>query len=330
LEIKGSPVPVIEGVMMQAANGDVAFAVSRSGTLVFGPGGFQSFQYELDWMDRSGKATKITDEIRPYAFPNISPDGKRIALTLESSTFDVWVYDLERDTLTKVSFGGDDYRPKWSPDGKLLAYDSSKSGHEQIYVTSAGGQGPEMTVTDGPGDKELYAWTADGHEVTFSQENKDTGWDLYAASVEGDHKQRPLLVAPFNQTQGRISPNGKWLSYISDESGQPEVFVRAIGDPTTRVQVSRETGNVPRWTSAGNELIFLSKHRLMSVKFAPGTTLNPGKPVQLFEDKREWGGYDIAGDGRFLVAREADQKGAGTQINVVFNWFGELKRSVQK
>jgi len=330
LEIKGSPVPVIEGVMMQAANGDVAFAVSRSGTLVFGPGGFQSFQYELDWMDRSGKATKITDEIRPYAFPNISPDGKRIALTLESSTFDVWVYDLERDTLTKVSFGGDDYRPKWSPDGKLLAYDSSKSGHEQIYVTSAGGQGPEMTVTDGPGDKELYAWTADGHEVTFSQENKDTGWDLYAASVEGDHKQRPLLVAPFNQTQGRISPNGKWLSYISDESGQPEVFVQAIGDPTTRVQVSRETGNVPRWTSAGNELIFLSKHRLMSVKFALGTTLNPGKPVQLFEDKREWGGYDIAGDGRFLVAREADQKGAGTQINVVFNWFGELKRSVQK
>ncbi|MBZ5597692.1 MAG: serine/threonine-protein kinase [Acidobacteriia bacterium] len=327
LEIKGAPVPVIEGVMMGASNGDAAFAVSANGTLVFQPGTFQSFQYELDWMDRSGKVTKITDEIRPYAFPNISPDGKKIALILESSTFDAWVYDLERDTLTKVSFGGDDYRPKWSPDGKMLAYDSSKSGHQQIYVTPASGQGREETITDGPEDKELYGWTADGREVVFARQNKDTGLDLYAAAVEGDHKLRPLVIAPFNQQQGRISPNGKWISYVSDESGQPEVFVQAMGDPGTRVQVSRETGAAPRWTQSGNELVYLSKGRLMSVKLAPGASLNPSKPVVLFEDKREWSGYDIAPDGRFVVARETGNKGTGTQINVVLHWFDEIKRA---
>src|SRR6266567_3564233 len=82
-------------------------------------------------------------EVKPYAFPSLSPDGKRIALTLQSSSYDVWVYDLERDTLTKISFGSDDYRPRWSPDGKMLAVDSSKYGHQQVYVKPSGGKGSE-------------------------------------------------------------------------------------------------------------------------------------------------------------------------------------------
>src|SRR5262249_20926697 len=114
LEVKGSPVPVLDGVMTGAANGDADFAVSNTGTLVFQPGTFTAFQRDLVWMDRSGKATKITDEVKPYAFPAVSPDGKRIALILQSSSFDVWVYDLDRDTLTRESFGADDYRPHWS------------------------------------------------------------------------------------------------------------------------------------------------------------------------------------------------------------------------
>jgi len=128
MEIKGSPLPVIEGVMSGSSNGDVVFAASQTGTIAFQPGTFTSFQRNLLWMDRGGKATNITEEVRPYSSPALSPDGKRIALTLQSSTFDAWVYDLDRDTLTKVSFGGDDYRPRWSPDGKMLAYNSSKSG----------------------------------------------------------------------------------------------------------------------------------------------------------------------------------------------------------
>ncbi len=294
LEVKGTPAPVIEGVMMGASNGDAAFGVSRNGTLVFQPGTLTSFQRNLLWMDRSGKATPITQEVKPYAFPAISPDGKRIALTLMSSSFDVWIYDLERDTLTKASFGGDDYRPHWSPDGKLLAYDSSKSGHQQVYVKRGGGQGSEQVVTDGPEDKQLYGWTKDGREVIFGRQNKDTGWDLYAAPIEGDHKPRPLVEASFNQTQAHASPDGKWLAYVSDESGEDEVFVQALDDPGTRVQISRETGSAPRWSRSGNELLYRTKDRLMSVKLAPGATLSPSKPSVLFEDKKEWIGYDVA------------------------------------
>jgi eukaryotic-like serine/threonine-protein kinase len=324
LEVKGTPVPMIEGVMTGASNGDAGFAVSQNGTLAFQPGTFSSFQHNLLWMDRSGKPTSITDEVKPYVSAALSPDGKRIALTLQGGSFDVWVYDLERDTLTKASFGGDDYRPHWSPDGKMLAYDSSKSGHQQVYVKHGIGQGSEEVVTDGPENKELYDWTVDGREVIFGRLNKDTGWDLYAAPIQGDHKPHPLLEAPFNQTGAKVSSDGKRLAYVSDESGQPEVFVQAMSDPSTRVQASRETGTDPRWARSGNELLYISKNRVMSVKFAPGASLTPSKPVVLFEDKREWSGYDVARDGRLVVTREAEDKGTGTQINVVLHWFDEM------
>src|SRR5207253_5771964 len=138
-------------------------------------------------------------------------------------------------------------------------------------------QGSETAVTDGPENKGLYGWTPDGREIIFGRQNRDTGWDLYATAVEGDHKARPLIEAPFNQTEARVSPDGKWLAYVSDESGQNEVFVQAMNDPVNRVQISRDTGSSPRWARSGNELLYVSKDRLMSVKFAPaGGVLNPG------------------------------------------------------
>lgn len=330
LEVKGAPVPVMKGVMSGTANGDADFAVSDNGTLVFQPGALASFQRNLVWMDRTGKTKNIIEEVKPYAFPAISPDGQRIALTLQGSSFNVWVYELGRGTLTKASFGGDDYRPIWSPDGRMLGYDSSKSGNQQIYVKHGIVQGAETAVTDGPENKEFYGWTPDGREVIFAQLNKDTGWDLYAAGIEGDHKPRPLVVAPFNQKDARLSPDGKWLAYVSDESGQPEVFVQAMSDAGTRAQVSSDGGTSPQWAHFGNELLFRSKNRVMSVKFSPKGALNLGKPTVLFEDKRGWNGYDIAADGRLVIARDADDTGNGTQINVVLHWFEEMKREQRK
>ena len=330
LEVIGTPAPVVEGVTTGASNGDGVFSVSNNGTLVFQPGTVSSVRRNLAWMDRSGKATMITTDAKPYSTPSLSSDGKRIALTLEGSSFDSWVYDLERDTFTKASFGGDDYRPRLSPDGKMLGYDSSKSGHQQVYVKQSVGPSSEIVVTDGPEEKEFYDWTRGGREVIFARQSKDTGWDLYAAAVEGVHKPRPLLVAPFNQDRARLSPDGKWLAYVSDESGQPEVFVQAMSDPSNRAQVSSEQGTQPRWSGSSNELIFLSKDRVMSVKFTPGAVLHPGKPVFLFEDKRDWSGFDVAPDGRLLVSLEAASNGAGNQINLVLGWFEELKQEQRK
>ncbi len=330
MELKGTPVPVVEGVVTGASNGDARFAVSDNGTLAFQPGAVTSFQRNLVWMDRGGKAANITPEVKPYGSPAVSPDGKHIALILQGSTFDVWVYDLERGALTKVSFGGDDYEPHWSPDGKMLAYTSSKSGHTQVYVKHGILQGNETMLTDGPEFKDLYGWTPDGREIIFGRQNKDTGADLYAAAIEGDHKPRTLVVAPFDQTEASISSDGKWLAYVSNESGQREVFVQAMNDPSTRAQISSDGGTEPRWMRSGNELLFRAKSKVMSVKFSSGAGLNPAKPVLLFEDKMPWAGYDLALDGRLVVAREATDNSSATQINVVLHWFDELKQDQRK
>jgi Tol biopolymer transport system component len=280
-------------------------------------------------MDRSGKAMNVTPEVKPYGYPSASSDGKKIALTLEGSSYDIWVYDVERDTFTKASFGGDDYRPHLAPDGKMLGYDSSKSGHQQIYVKNGIAQGDETAVTDGPEDKEFCGFTPDGRDVIFARQNKDTGWDLYAAAVDGDHRPRPLVVGPFNQRGARISPDGKWLAYVSDESGQHEIFVQAMNDASLRAQVSSEGGDGPRWAPSSNELLFLAKNRVMSAKFSSVGGLNPSKPALLFEE-RGWTDFDVAADGRLLVTRDADSNGNGRQINVVLHWFDELKREQGK
>jgi Tol biopolymer transport system component/predicted Ser/Thr protein kinase len=330
LEVKGTPIAVVEGVRTAAADGGAVLAVSNNGTLVFQPGTFTARGRNLVWMDRSGKATNITDEVKPYSSPAISPDGKRIALTLEGSSYDVWVYEMERGTLTKVTFGADDYSPKWSPDGKMLMYRSSKSGSMQLYVKHGIVQGDETVVTDGPEFKEGYGWTPDGREIIFGRETKDKAWDLYAASVEGDHKPRPLVVSQYKKGSASLSPDGKWIAYTSDESGQREIFVQAMNDPGTRAQISSEGGTTPQWARSGNELTYLAKDGMMSVKFGPGSGLNPGKPVKLFYDKRLWSGYDLTADGRFVVAVEADEQGSGNQINVVLHWFDELKQELPK
>jgi serine/threonine-protein kinase len=326
LTVTGASVPANDGVMMGAANGNADFAVSKSGNLVYLPGSFQTFQRNLVWMDRTGKITKLREEIQPYATPAISPDGTRIALTMEGSSFDVWVYDLRRDLLTKASFGADDYRPRISPNGKMLAYDSSQSGQQQLHVKNGILEGTDTIVTNTPEDKEFYGWTVDGRELIFGKHTKETGWDIYAVSVEGEHKVRPLITAPFNQNNASLSPDGKWLAYVSDESGQNEVFVVSMTDATSRAQLSTGGGRQPRWSKNGNELTFVRKDTLMSVKFAGGNVLNPEKPVALFDDKADWTGYDVAADGRFLVAREADNKKSGTQLNVVLNWVDTLKK----
>jgi len=331
LEIKGTPVPVIDGVMTGASNGDAVYTVSNDGTLVFQSGTFSPQPRNLVWMDRNGKATNITDELRPYASPSISPDGKQIALTLQGSSYDAWVYDLQRATLTKVTFGADDYNPHWSPDGKMLAYHSSKSGAVQVYVKHGILQGDDVALTDSPEYKDEYGWTPDGREIIFSRNNKDKGYDLYAVAVEGDHKLRLLVEGgSFNKGDASLSPDGKWLAYVSDESGQNEVFVQSMSDPNTRAQISSAGAIAPRWARSGNELFFLAKDGLMSVKFAPGNALNPGKPVKLFQDKKAWSGYDVAADGRFVVTVEADDKATASQLNVILHWFEELKQAQLK
>ena len=328
LEITGDPVQVVEGVATGAANGEARFDFSSTGTLIYAQGEFTAAARNLVWVDRSGKVVKITDLVRPFGGVTMSPDGKRLAVTLESSTFDLWLYDLERDSLTKLTFGGDDNRATWSPSGESIAYKSTKSGTPQIYLKNMAGTGEEDLLTTGSADKDSTSWTPDSKAVVVQILSDETGWDIYTIPISGDHKPRLLVGGPYDQNVGAISPDGRWVSYRSTESGKEEVYVQSLANATMKVQVSREGGRSAQWAKSGRELFFRGGGKMFAAPIDAGPVLRVGKPVLLFEDKTRWSDYSIPPDGqRFLVARDVEQhSAAANHINVVLNWFEELKQ----
>jgi len=328
LEISGDPVQVVEGVATGAANGEARFDFSSTGTLIYAEGEYTAAARNLVWVDRSGKILKITDMVRPFGGVTMSPDGKRLAVMLESSTYDLWTYDMERDTLTKLTFGADDNRGTWSPSGEYIAYKSTKSGTPQIYLKHMMGTGEEELLTTGSADKDSSSWTPDSKEVVVQVHSEETGWDIHAIPISGDHKPHLLVGGPYDQNFGAISPDGRWVSYRSNESGKNEIYVQSLANATMKVQVSREGGSNAQWARSGRELFFRQGEKMFATPIDAGPVLRVGKPALLFEDRTRWYDYSIAPDGRrFLVVMDVEQpSAAANHVNVVLSWFEDLKQ----
>jgi Tol biopolymer transport system component len=331
LAIHGEPVTVLQGVRSGTGNGEARLAFSATGDLVYEPGGVTTFARELVWVDRKGNATKATDSLRPYGDGSFSPDGKRLAVTIEASTYDVWIYDFTRDTLTKFTFGADDSAPLWSPDGKSIVYRSTKEGTPQLYVKHLAGG--EEVVTSGDPDKYASSWFPDSKGIIFQARHGDDGWDVYSLELGGDHK--PALVAggPHDQAGGKVSPNGHWLAFRSNESGRDEIYVQSLAGGSIRYQASREGGSRELWSHDGKEIFYFSGNKAFAVKVTENQgELVLGRPELLFESKSPMRDESVApGDKGFFIIRDvADPNAPGTQINVILNWFDELKQAAAK
>jgi len=320
LTVEGSPVPVLQQVATGAANGDVRMDISPSGHLAFVSGTMRGIERELVLLDRTGKAEKVTPAIHPYGQPALSPDGRFVLATLETSTFDIWMLDRRRDTISKVTFGADDNNPVWSPDGKRFAYVSTKTGINQIYIHNVE-TGATEQLTTSTDFKDLDDWLPDGSALVIERRYKDREMDIELLTL-ADKKMTGLVAEPHNQFSSRVSPDGRWLVYASNESGRSEVYLRALrGGP--KMQISREGGSAPRWGVGGREIFFANKEKVISVALRFTPELEAGKPVEVFADGRAWNGYEVIPDGRLLVSREVESS-RQTQINLVLNWTTQL------
>jgi eukaryotic-like serine/threonine-protein kinase len=320
LKVEGSPIPVLQQVATGAANGDARIAISPQGHLAYVPGTMSGIARELVVLDRKGNGERISQAIRPYADPDLSPDGRYVLTTIETSTFDIWLLDLRRDTMSKFTFGADDTAPIWSPDGKRFAYNSSKTGIPHIYVRSMD-QNDETQLTTGNDTKNAISWTPDGSGLVIIRQNKETDFDVELLTL-ADKKITPLVVEPFRQESARVSPDGKWLLYSSNESGRPEVYVRAMRGGA-KTQMSRDGGFAARWGPGGREVIFVQQEKVMAVAVQFTPELEASKPVELFKQSQPWNSYKVLPDGRLLVARELDASHQN-RINLILNWTKEL------
>jgi serine/threonine-protein kinase len=329
LEVTGPPVALVDDVFMDPASGIADFAISHDGSLLFASGGAAKSDGGLLWVDRQGRSEAVTDARRPFNFPRLSPDGQRIAVTIDGATSEIWVYDLIRTTAARLVYGWDNGQSVWSPDGARLAFNSNSgtSGGRNLFWRAADGTGEAERLTpDALVFQSFQSWSPDGRFLVFTQNDPETKADLWILSVQ-DHKSRPLLRTPASELNANISPDGRWVAYQSNQSGRPEVYVQAFPGPSRNWQVSPDGGSFPVWARNGRELFYRNAGWMMATDITAASEFAAGRPKRLFDASPFANWFDVARDGRFLMTK-MDKLPPITHLNLVQNWAEELKARV--
>ena len=334
LAVTGEAIPVVEGVLQPTDTGAAHYSVSATGSLAYIAGNVQATQSKLVWVDRKGLEQALPARPHSYRSPRLSPDGRRVAVTIEEAEDDIWLYELARDTLTRLTFQGSlNLLGAWTPDGKRITFESTKEGPQNIFWQMADGSGGLERLTTSEYIQAPTSWSGDGQLLAFIEVNPSTGRDIWVLRLS-DRKAQPFLRTPFNETAPQFSPDGRWLAYVSDESGRFEVYVQPYPGPGGKWQISTEGGTEPVWNRNGRELFYRSGDKMMAVDVATQPGFSVGKPQMLFQGQyvptpATFPDYDVSTDGqRFLMLKPVEPGAAPTQINVVLNWTEELKRLV--
>jgi serine/threonine-protein kinase len=338
----GTSRPVVPQVV-STPFGAIEASLSRDGTLAYISGGFAAGATRaLVWVDRRGGKTRLSLPERMYTYPRLSPDGTRIAVVSPEQDYDVWLWDLQRATFTRATYGpAQDSFPAWTPDGRRLMFTSSRSGVQNLFEQIGDGTGGVEQLSEGPNTRNSSSISPDGRRIVFSSTELETGLDVMMMWLDGTKRIEPLVRTPANERNAEISPDGRWLAYQSDESGQYEIYVRPY--PSTdsgRWQITTTGGTRPLWAHTGRELFYLSPNdgSLMRLTVEPGTTWRSSAPETLLDRPAPyhalWSGrtYDISlDDQRFLMpdyGTTANSNPGPPRLIVVLNWYEELKRLV--
>ena len=323
LKVTGPAVPLVEGLTRDEWFGSADYAVSSTGTLIYVTGGVQK-DYRLVTADLAGKIEPLGTLVRGFEDMSVSPDGKRIAATLvEDGSADVWIYDRERDALARLTQKGDCGDPLWSPDGSRVIYTDPAS----LHVVPADASNPPESLNTGEW-AEAESFTPDGASLmysTFSAAANDAAtWLLPLAAGA-----RPTRVLPGigRMYDAQFSPDGRWIAYVSAQSGRPQVYVQAYPGPGERVQVSADGGREPHWAPSGAELYFRTPTKLMAAAVRTGPALEVGKPRALFEGDflTSHHDYGMLPDGQHFIMIQSVGATPRAEVHVVVNWVDELR-----
>jgi serine/threonine-protein kinase len=346
LELQGTPVPLLEDVGASPIQGGGQFDVSWTGTLVYLAGQGAAQTWPVVWLDSSGKMQPLIAATSAYSTPRFSPDGRRLALVMNtSSSSDIYVYELERGTMTRLTFGGLSQLPVWTPDGKHIVFASSANGLGIGWIRSDGSGEPQRLLTT---QNNIVPWSVspDGRHLAYFETNPETANDIWTVTLDtsdADHpkpgKPEPFLATPSNEYVPMFSPDGRWIAYRSNESGNSEIYVRPF--PRGRGgkwQISAGGGLYAIWSNNGRELFYeTADYRIMMVDYtANGDSFVPAKPRLWSEKQILYTGTSnlaLAPDGKrfavFPMPEAAGPEKGSVHVTFLENFFDELRRRIQ-
>jgi Tol biopolymer transport system component len=347
------PVPLLERIETSRFGGAYFAFAAAAGTLVYVPAGTTVTDRTLLRIDRDGRAAPLVEARAGYEYPTLSPDGRRAAVMIASEMgTDIWIIDLARATRVRFTAGGIGAFPVWGPDGSKLAFQSTAPGPFNLFWKSIDGSAdaePLLKAADsasarswpntgaallpgtlptlsGGGPQFPMSWSPDGSTLAFHERKPDGERDIWVVSRGGDPV--PFLLTPFDERSPRFSPDGKWLAYVSDESGRNDVYVQPFPGPGSKWLVSTDGGIDPVWSKDGRELFYRHDDELMAVSVAATREFSADRPRRLFETRFDTGdngpNYDVSPDGKWFVTPRSDRGSAPPELHLVLNWFSEV------
>ncbi|MBV9496635.1 MAG: serine/threonine-protein kinase [Acidobacteria bacterium] len=323
LEAGTNAVVVMPNISHGGADGEAQFALSKTGSLVYANGGDSAPLSSLFWIDASGRQTPIVPTKRHYGGIDVAPDGRSAVVAIETSTYDVWNLDFERDSMTRLSYGGDDAGGVITPDGSRVIFTSSRTGAYNFYTRAIDGTGAEERLTTSTHDQEHACVSPDGKTMVFGQFGRRS--DLWTMPLY-TRQPRELIATEFDETEPAISPDGRWLAYTSNESGDYQVYITSFPTPAGKWQVSTDGGNSARWMPDGRSIVYHNGPKLLIAPLETTPRPRAGKPRLIVEGKYDED-YDVAPDNRIAIALSEGRK-TTEEFQLVVNWFEELRRRV--
>ncbi|MCK5620493.1 MAG: PD40 domain-containing protein, partial [Candidatus Krumholzibacteria bacterium] len=343
-EVLGSPFHVLDGLITSDGYGSAHYAFSRNGTLVYVPGGPEHYYSELSTIDLDGKVEHLPVSPNLYGGANVSPDGDRLLVSILGANASIWIYEFRRGTMTRLTREWDNYSTAWHPSGRSITFASNRGGGVGIWQTAADGAGQPEKLAGASVGATAGSWSGDGKWLCYSSISTETSADIWVLSGDENRVSEPIIESPFQEFNPMFSPDGRWISYVSDESGQPEIYVQPFPITGQKWRLSQNGGDTPKWSADGRTVYFLSGYKIMSVSIDTESGFVPGRAEILLEIEHTAVQYfDVFPDGkRFIVIgpkRATDIRWAiitpgalhrifptmTPELRVVVNWFSELR-----
>ncbi|HEV2194812.1 MAG TPA: protein kinase [Candidatus Acidoferrum sp.] len=329
LEVTGSPFPVLQ---------HQGLAISETGSLVYVPPG--ATLGNLAWVDRNGGVTPLGAPTKDYQ-PRVrlSPDGKHVVVVIVTGdSYDVWTYDIPHGSLTRFTFEGDNVSPAMSRDGQRIAFSKYRTETISIMAKTVDGSGSEETLLSAQRSTGVVhllptSWSPDEKLLTFVQIGRSGRREIWVLPLEGERRPQPLLANQFDNSGGSFSPDGKYLAYVSNETGRNEVYVMPFGNGSGKWQISTGGGDSSVWERDGKQLFYRESGNIMGVdvRTQPAFTAStprvivPAKTMGILLSGMDV--FDVSPDGqRFLINQQSSEAAQTAQINVILNWSEELRR----